>query len=156
MKPTRAILDSIAKAHAEGRLATRRKPRREATTERKPSVKQTAADMVAMWCEAEGLPVPERETLVAPGERRWRFDISWPSLMLAVEIEGGAFAGKPCAMCGERKGGRHNRGVGMRADLEKYAEAVCRGWLVMRVMPEQIKSGQAMGWLARVMRRMQS
>ena len=83
-------------------------------------------------------------------KRKWRFDVAVlgiaydcepQSLKIAVEIEGGIFA--------KAGGGRHNRGAGMKADLEKYAEAALLGWMVLRVLPEWVKSGKALGWVER-------
>jgi len=71
--------------------------------------------------------------------RRWRFDVSWPQLKLAVEIEGGAYIA-----------GRHMRGPGFEADIEKYAEAMCLGWRILRVMPDQVRDGTAAAWVRRI------
>lgn len=68
--------------------------------------------------------------------RAWRLDGAWPDLLVGLEIEGGAFVG-----------GRHGRGAGLEADCEKYAEAACAGWLVLRVTPRQVRSGRAARWL---------
>lgn len=70
--------------------------------------------------------------------RRWRFDAAWPSWMLALEVEGGAFVG-----------GAHGRGAHFRQDAEKYNEAAARGWRVIRVLPEHVQGGQAAYWLRR-------
>lgn len=64
--------------------------------------------------------------------RKWRFDWAWPSQMVALEIEGGAWSR-----------GRHTRGKGFIADCEKYNQAVLLGWRVLRVTPQQVKSGEA-------------
>ena len=90
------------------------------------------------WQLDRTLPGAVRELRFHP-ERRWRFDLAWPALRLAVEIEGGVFAG-----------GRHARGVGFRADIEKYAEAMCLGWRVLRILPEQVRDGTAAAWLRRI------
>ena len=91
----------------------------------------------------------EREYRFHP-TRRWRADVAiWigPAHMAAnlpcllVEVEG-AIRGKP---------GRHQRIDGMERDAEKYAEAMCLGWKVLRVMPSQVKSGQALEWIERLM-----
>ena len=73
-----------------------------------------------------GLPAPEREYRFGP-ERRWRFDFAWPSLRIAVEIEGGVWIR-----------GRHVRPVGYLGDLEKYNRAVVLGWRVLRYAPHQL------------------
>ena len=70
--------------------------------------------------------------------RKWRFDIAWPREKVAVEVEGGAWVS-----------GRHNRAAGMIEDCRKYAEAAVDGWAVLRVMPEHIRSGEAIAWLRR-------
>jgi very-short-patch-repair endonuclease len=67
------------------------------------------------WTERAFAPLV-REHRFHP-ERRWRFDMAWPSIKLAVEIEGQ---------------GRHQTFTGYRGDLEKYNEAVRLGWRVLR------------------------
>jgi len=62
--------------------------------------------------------------------RRWRFDFSWPSRMIAAEIEGGTWSG-----------GRHTRGSGYEKDCEKYNEAVRLGWSVLRFTGKMVKDG---------------
>lgn len=78
------------------------------------------------WLAAAGLPAPVFEYRFHP-VRRWRFDVAWPDRMVALEIEGGVFTG-----------GRHTRGKGYSADMEKYNEAAARGWTVLRVRPDQL------------------
>jgi len=69
-------------------------------------------------------------------ERKWRFDFAFPAHRVAVEVEGGVWTR-----------GRHTRGRGYIADIEKYNEAVILGWRVLRVTREHIESGQATKWL---------
>lgn len=59
--------------------------------------------------------------------RRWRFDYAIIDLKIAIEIEGGAYSG-----------GRHVRGKGYIADMEKYNRATIEGWRVLRYTPQQI------------------
>ena len=68
--------------------------------------------------------------------RRWRIDFAFPDERVGVEVEGGTWSG-----------GRHTRGSGFAADCEKYAEAMCLGWRVLRVTGDQVKSGEARLWL---------
>jgi very-short-patch-repair endonuclease len=49
--------------------------------------------------------------------RRWRFDFAFPSVKLAVEIDGR---------------GKHQTVAGVRADCEKANEAIRMGWRVLR------------------------
>lgn len=85
--------------------------------------------------EAAGLPAPVPEHRFAP-PRRWRFDLAWVERKVALEIEGGIFVA-----------GRHSRGAGMLADMEKYNEATLRGWRVYRCTPEQATSGAVLALL---------
>jgi very-short-patch-repair endonuclease len=85
--------------------------------------------------QAKGLPEPERETRFHP-TRKWRLDISWPALKVGVEVDGGVWSR-----------GRHVRGAGFIEDQAKCNEAACRGWLVLRVCPDTIKSGKALVWI---------
>ena len=64
--------------------------------------------------------------------RKWRMDWAWPKHKLALEIEGGAWTR-----------GRHTRGKGFVADLEKYNTATVMGWRILRVTPKQFSSGEA-------------
>lgn len=92
-------------------------------------------------CQLAGLPKPEPEYRFAR-PRRWRFD--WAFVggeSLAVEIEGGAWTQ-----------GRHTRGKGFENDLEKYFEAMVRGWRVLRVTPEMVRNGRALGWIERLLK----
>lgn len=89
-------------------------------------------------CKAAGLPAPVAELHFHPS-RRWRFDLAWPDQKIALEIEGGAFS--------RRGPGRHTRPAGFREDVEKYGEAFCLGWTVLRVLPEHVTSGYALAWL---------
>lgn len=74
----------------------------------------------------EGLPTPEAEFTFAP-PRRWRFDYSWPEWKVALETEGGVWSR-----------GRHTRGKGYIADMEKYSEAAILGWCVLRLTPTDL------------------
>lgn len=93
-------------------------------------------------CQLAGLPMPVTEYRFAP-PRRWRFDLAWESLRFACEIEGGVF------MAG---GSRHSRGRGYENDCEKYAEALCRGWRVLRVTTDMVRDGRALNYLERILK----
>lgn len=75
-------------------------------------------------------------------ERKWRFDLAWPERRLAVEVDGGIWTG-----------GRHTSGKGYTNDCEKVNTATVEGWRVLRVVPAQIKSGQAVEWIRACMGR---
>lgn len=67
-----------------------------------------------------GIP-PWVEEYRFDADRKWRFDFAWPSIRLAVEVEGGTHSG-----------GRHTRGAGYVADCDKYNAATISGWRVLR------------------------
>jgi len=87
-----------------------------------------------------GLPRPQAEYRFLP-TRRFRFDLAWPDRALAVEIDGAIWTG-----------GRHTRGAGVERDCEKFAEALLAGWKVLRVTTGQVRSGQALGWIERLLK----
>lgn len=71
----------------------------------------------------ERLPAPIAEYRFAP-PRRWRLDYAWPDHRLALEVEGGLWTG-----------GRHFRGKGALADMEKYNTLAVMGWRLIRCTP---------------------
>jgi len=68
--------------------------------------------------------------LKARGLKDYRFDMAWPAYRFAVEVEGGGWVG-----------GRHTRGAGFQADIEKYHYALALGWVVYRTEGSLISSG---------------
>jgi hypothetical protein len=94
---------------------------------------------VILLCGADGLPVPESEFYFAK-PRRWRFDFAWPGRKLALEIEGGIWTQ-----------GRHTRGAGALADLEKYSEAAILGWRIIYTTPREVESGMVMDRVRRAL-----
>ena len=83
--------------------------------------------MFALHCRAEKL-FPVRE-FKFHADRKWRFDFCFPTIMLAIEIEGGF-------------GGRHQRG-GFAKDIEKYNTATKMGWRVLRYTTAMVIQGDA-------------
>lgn len=73
-----------------------------------------------------------RARLAKANMGNWRFDFACPDLLIAMEIEGGAWVG-----------GRHTRGAGFARDLEKYDRAARLGWWVYRCSPRMVKNGWA-------------
>jgi very-short-patch-repair endonuclease len=91
-------------------------------------------DAFAFHCRAHGIRV-EREFRFH-STRRWRFDFAIPDRCIAIEIEGGVWAG-----------GRHTRGSGFIADIEKYNEAARLGWYVFRFDGDAVKEGRAVEFM---------
>ena len=72
--------------------------------------------------------------------RLWRLDFAFPDRMIAVECEGGTWIN-----------GRHNRGAGSIADMEKYNEAQRLGWSVFRFHGGAVMNGDAIRFVMRVL-----
>lgn len=70
--------------------------------------------------------------------RKWRFDYAIVDLKIAIEVEGGAWTQ-----------GRHTRGKGFLGDIEKYNNAACEGWLLIRVTPEKLMSSSTLNFIYR-------
>ena len=68
----------------------------------------------------------EREHRFAP-PRRWRFDLAWPAVMLAVEVDGGRW---------QSGGGKH----ATAGDYVKLRAAVTLGWRVLRFTSGEVTS----------------
>ena len=77
---------------------------------------------------AHSIPPAEQEYSFCP-TRKWRFDFSWPDMMLAVELEGAIWTN-----------GRHSRGRGMLNDQEKYNWATAHGWRVLRYSRDNLRN----------------
>lgn len=65
--------------------------------------------------------------------RRWRFDLAWPDLMLAVEVEGGIWSQTRTG-----RGRGHAHPARFVADCQKYNAAAMAGWTVLRYPPDLI------------------
>lgn len=72
---------------------------------------------------------PEMDEYRFHPQRQWRFDLAWPSLMIAVEIDGGEWLSR-----GGRAVGRHAHA----ADYEKLNEATIMGWRILRFTGSQV------------------
>ena len=89
-------------------------------------------DLLQFQMRVAGVPAPVLEHRFHD-VRKWRMDFAWPDLLIAVEVEGGTWAG-----------GRHTRGAGFEKDCEKYNTAALLGWRVYRFTSSMIKSGRAL------------
>jgi len=65
-------------------------------------------------------------------DRKWRADFYLTGTKLLVEVEGGIWSN-----------GRHTRGSGYQADMEKYNAAAILGYTVLRFSTADVKSGRA-------------
>lgn len=141
----------LRKLAAEGRL-----PPGTGSPEPRPARRSAGGVRVEDWpgelagqARAAGLALPIREYRFARPDRDFRFDLAWPIPRVAVEVDGGGFMVRPCPHCGGpvRMGGRHSTGEGIRNDAVKLSMAAALGWRVLRVVPDQVRSGDALDWL---------
>lgn len=104
-----------------------------------PSEPFRAAGILAQTFAEFGIPVPVVEHRFDPA-RRWRFDYAWPAARVALEVEGGVWTG-----------GRHTRGKGFLADIEKYNRATVLGWRILRTTPDGLFTSPTLEALAAVL-----
>lgn len=97
---------------------------------------EKAAKTLELQVRALKLPPLEREVRFHQ-DRKWRFDFANKSLFIAIELEGGLKAFNR---------GRHIRESGFINDCEKYNQALCLGWKVLRVPYSFVKDGRAINW----------
>jgi len=64
--------------------------------------------------------------------RKWRFDVAFPDVKIALEIEGAVWTH-----------GRHTRGAGFLGDMEKYNTATLMGWRILRCTWDDVMEGKA-------------
>jgi very-short-patch-repair endonuclease len=85
------------------------------------------------WLQlARGLPEPKPGYVFHP-TRRWELDFAWVEEKLAVEIEGGQWTQ-----------GRHQRGKGFQADMDKYNALTLSGWRLLRFTTGHFEDPQDM------------
>ncbi len=73
----------------------------------------------------------ELEFAFAAPERKWRADIAFPRVRVAIEIDGGTWTL-----------GRHNRPGSVLKDMEKGNGYAARGWVVFHTPWEWIEDGE--------------
>lgn len=84
--------------------------------------------------QLKGLKINFEREFEFCADRKWRADFHLIGKMVLIEVEGGIWSG-----------GRHTRGKGFIADMEKYNTAQNLGYKVLRFSTEQVKSGLAIG-----------
>lgn len=120
----------LASLPADVRAKLKRAPSPATLAEKRLRAEQAKfrRDLFFAMLRRANLPLPEPEVRFDE-DRLWKFDYAWRAEKVALEVDGGAFAG-----------GRHTRGAGFRRDLEKLNAGVVQGWRIARVLPEQLRS----------------
>ena len=106
-----------------------------------PRSTHSVAPELVQQCRLLKLPPVTVEYQFHP-VRLWKFDLAFITRALAIEVDGGGYVA-----------GRHARGRGLEKDAEKFAEAAILGWTVLRVTTRQVRTGQALEWIQRWLRR---
>lgn len=86
-----------------------------------------------------GLPEGEAQVRGIPG-RKFAFDRAWRAQMVAVNVQGAIYVR-----------GAHSTGTGIERDCEVACLASLAGWKYLPVTEKQIKSGQAVEWIAQAL-----
>lgn len=140
-KPTLADLSPRYRDQVRAELGQMPRPRTVSLVreEQAPEPPAVPVSRFERLLRSVGLPAPVREHRFHP-VRRWRFDYAWPGEKVALEVEGGVWTG-----------GRHTRGAGFVADIEKYNAAVVAGWRVVRVVPGKLCASATVGMLEQLL-----
>lgn len=96
--------------------------------------------IVTPYLRGEGVPEPQYEYRFCD-ERKWRFDLAWPTYMLALEVQGGIWTR-----------GRHTRGVALLAEWEKLNAAACLGWRVLFCQPRDLCTSETVATIRAALR----
>lgn len=101
---------------------------------KRPAVKQKAVSegeaILAQHLKVHGIGFEQEFKF--HGTRKWRADFYLTGTKLLIEVEGGIWSN-----------GRHTRGSGYQADMEKYNAAAMLGYTVLRFSTADVKSGKA-------------
>ena len=87
------------------------------------------------------LPPWECEFEAIPG-RKFRFDFAFVPQGLLIEVQGGVWGKR-----GQGGPAAHSGGMAANRDAEKANLATLRGWRVLQLTVNQIRSGQALRWV---------
>lgn len=97
-------------------------------------------ELALLQIHLAGLAGPQREYVFST-ERKFRFDFAWVDRKCALECHGATW-----------QKSRHTSGAGFARDRFKMNLAQIEGWCVIEATAEQIKSGEAIGWVERALK----
>lgn len=110
-----------------------------------PLAKGSAAeDLFAFHVRCHRLPPISRHFKFALSiGRRWEADFACEEYRVLIEIDGGVW---------RKGGGAHSRPTNILRDMRKSNDAALLGWAPLRFSPAEVKSGDAIAFLQRVLR----
>ncbi|QOW45764.1 hypothetical protein G0028_09095 [Acinetobacter piscicola] len=129
-------LSSISTAEYKAKYAKPRRSKRRMTVKKERVVSEGEATL-AQHLKSYNIEF-QAEFQFNP-ERKWRADFYIVGSNVLIEVEGGIWSS-----------GRHTRGKGYIADMEKYNSATALGYSVYRYSTEQVKSGKAIDEIRRL------
>ncbi|WP_194088758.1 hypothetical protein [Acinetobacter piscicola] len=129
-------MSSISTAEYKAKYAKPRRSKRRMTVKKERVVSEGEATL-AQHLKSYNIEF-QAEFQFNP-ERKWRADFYIVGSNVLIEVEGGIWSS-----------GRHTRGKGYIADMEKYNSATALGYSVYRYSTEQVKSGKAIDEIRRL------
>ena len=117
-------------------LKPRRKTKRRASVKKERVVSEGEATLIQ---HLQAYRIEFKQEFQFNKDRKWRADFYLVGTNILIEVEGGIWSG-----------GRHTRGKGYIADMEKYNSATALGYSVYRYSTEQVKSGKAIEEIRRM------
>lgn len=100
-------------------------------------------DLLAFQIRAFKLPDPHEQYRFAQSlGRQFSADFVWPAYQLLLEVQGGIW---------RAGGGAHSHPLNLERDIEKQQCAALLGLLVLPVTTDQVKKGEAIVLLQRVL-----
>lgn len=138
---------AVSAQDASGSTIAKKQPRsslspsiRQRGEEKPKRPRSPAEELFASHARLAGLDLQREYRFAADLGRKYRADFASPRHRLLIEIEGGSWVS-----------GRHNRGSGFEADARKYNLACELGFRLLRFTPAQVKSGEALATVQRVL-----
>lgn len=107
----------------------------------KANIPKPDGDVDLLCWQLDNVGLPHEREHRFHDRRKWRFDIAFPAVKLAIEIDGGLFID-----------GGHSRGRARINDMERDIAANLLGWLVVRMPPEWIKPGTALAHIEQLVK----
>jgi very-short-patch-repair endonuclease len=131
------MMTSMSLAEYKSKFAKpRRKTKRRSSVKKERVVSEGEATLIR---HLQAYRIEFEQEFQFNKDRKWRADFYLVGTNILIEVEGGIWSN-----------GRHTRGKGYIADMEKYNSATALGYSVYRYSTEQVKSGLAIEEIRRM------